>query len=165
MKNNNWRGLAELIGVSAIVGSLFFVGLQLRQSQDIVLSEMDVALNANQIELAGVIADNVDIWIRGNAGSELDDSEIAIYSGLVEGLAGRLRSSWRRNMRFGRENVAAVNVAELAHFLHLNPGAKRHWLSNNKIEQESFDILGIALLGSPFNHAVEDDLERLDEGR
>ena len=167
MKNTNWRGYGELIGVTAIVGSLFFVGLQLMQSQDIVLSEMDVSLNANHIELTAVIADNANIWIRGNAGSELGDSELAIYSRLIDGVAGRHDSSWRRNMRFGREDVAAVNAAEFATFLHLNPGAKRVWLTTAEIRHESFKVIGLRVSagGGLFSRAVREDLDKLDKAR
>ncbi len=38
MKPFNWRDLAEIIGFVAIVGSLIFVGLQLRQSQEIAIA-------------------------------------------------------------------------------------------------------------------------------
>ena len=34
----NWRESAELIGIAAIVASLIFVGLQLKQSQDIAIA-------------------------------------------------------------------------------------------------------------------------------
>lgn len=39
MKADNWKYLAELIGVTAIVASLVFVGLQMKQSQDIAIAE------------------------------------------------------------------------------------------------------------------------------
>jgi hypothetical protein len=38
MSNSNWRHHAELIGIAAIVASLVFVGLQLKQSQDIAIA-------------------------------------------------------------------------------------------------------------------------------
>jgi hypothetical protein len=38
MKSNSWKDIAELIGISAIVASLIFVGLQMKQSQDIALA-------------------------------------------------------------------------------------------------------------------------------
>ena len=38
MKSTNWKDIAELIGIAAIVASLVFVGLQMKQSQDIALS-------------------------------------------------------------------------------------------------------------------------------
>ena len=38
MNSNNWKDTAELIGITAIVVSLVFVGLQMRQSQDIAIA-------------------------------------------------------------------------------------------------------------------------------
>ena len=38
MKNSNWKDIAELIGIAAIVASLLFVGLQMKQSQDIAIA-------------------------------------------------------------------------------------------------------------------------------
>ena len=38
MKLTNWKEFAELIGIAAIVASLVFVGLQLKQSQEIALA-------------------------------------------------------------------------------------------------------------------------------
>ena len=39
MKNPDWKSIAEIIGVAAIVASLIFVGLQMRQSHEIARSE------------------------------------------------------------------------------------------------------------------------------
>lgn len=44
MKPFPWKTLAEAIGVATIVGSLIFVGLQIRQEQDIALSEINLSL-------------------------------------------------------------------------------------------------------------------------
>jgi hypothetical protein len=38
MKSTSWKDIAELIGISAIVGSLIFVGLQMKQSHEIAIS-------------------------------------------------------------------------------------------------------------------------------
>ena len=40
MKTDNWKNIAELIGISAIVASLIFVGLELKQSRDVALAEV-----------------------------------------------------------------------------------------------------------------------------
>ena len=50
MTNVTWRSIAEMIGISAIVASLIFVGLQLKQSQEIALASQyqaraDAAMN------------------------------------------------------------------------------------------------------------------------
>jgi hypothetical protein len=38
MTRKDWKGVAELIGIAAIVASLLFVGLELRQSQQIAIA-------------------------------------------------------------------------------------------------------------------------------
>ncbi len=68
MTKQNWKYLAELIGVAAIVASLLFVALQMRQAQDIAYSELDVSLLSIQAESANLIATNSEIWVEGNAG-------------------------------------------------------------------------------------------------
>ncbi len=39
MADKSWKDIAELVGIAAIVASLIFVGLQMRQSHEIALSE------------------------------------------------------------------------------------------------------------------------------
>ena len=39
MAAKDWKDIAELVGIAAIVASLIFVGLQMRQSHEIALSE------------------------------------------------------------------------------------------------------------------------------
>jgi hypothetical protein len=161
LKPTNWKDIAELIGITAIVASLFFVGLQLKQSQDVVLSELDVAINALDIELTATIGDHADIWFRGNSGAELDGSEQAYYSRLISNVRLRYQSSYRRNMRFDRENVARANVASFAVFLHTNPGAKRNWKSRRDTRRPHFQKLGFDDVGGSFDRAVRADLETL----
>ena len=38
MKTSGWKEIAELVGIAAIVASLIFVGLQLKQSQEIAVA-------------------------------------------------------------------------------------------------------------------------------
>ncbi len=39
MKRYDWKSIAELVGIAAIVASLVFVGLQLKQAQEIAIAE------------------------------------------------------------------------------------------------------------------------------
>ena len=50
MKKSDWKDTAELIGIAAIVASLVFVGMQMKQSQDIALSQASQARTAMAIE-------------------------------------------------------------------------------------------------------------------
>jgi uncharacterized membrane protein YecN with MAPEG domain len=83
---SKWKDFAELIGITAIVLSLVFVGLQLRQSQ--VIAQSDIALQEleSTIEAHGQINDYVDVWISGLAGKKLSDRNAVIFENLLVNL-------------------------------------------------------------------------------
>ena len=86
MKTMNWKGSAELVGMAAIVASLIFVGLQMRQTRDIALTESDWNRMLSEIETRRPIYEFPDIWAKGNAGEELNPSEAIIYRTLIRDL-------------------------------------------------------------------------------
>lgn len=58
MKTNDWKSIAELIGLAAIVASLLFVGLQMKQSQEIALSQTHSVRSGTVIEQIMSVAEN-----------------------------------------------------------------------------------------------------------
>jgi hypothetical protein len=60
MNSTNWKDIAELVGISAIVASLVFVGLELRQSHEI-------AIAAEYQERATSIIDQYNAQIQSDA--------------------------------------------------------------------------------------------------
>ena len=58
MKSPDWKSTAELIGIAAIVASLIFVGLQLKQSQDIALSQASQARTSTTVDIIVNSAEN-----------------------------------------------------------------------------------------------------------
>jgi hypothetical protein len=61
MKSSNWKDIAELIGIAAIVASLVFVGLQLQQSHAIALATQYQARSeaTQNLHLASIEADHL----------------------------------------------------------------------------------------------------------
>jgi len=54
LKSGNWKDIAELTGIAAIVGSLIFVGLEMRQTREIAMAaayqaRTDSELNMQQM--------------------------------------------------------------------------------------------------------------------
>ena len=47
MKSIDWKHISELIGMAAIVASLIFLAFQIRQEEDIAISEIRFATEAN----------------------------------------------------------------------------------------------------------------------
>ena len=92
MKSISWKEIAELIGIAAIVASLLFVGVELRQSQQIALNEAGFVALTAYIDTRNAENENSDVWIRGNLGEELERSEMAIYENLIRNRHSR--SAW-----------------------------------------------------------------------
>ncbi len=164
MRNPNWKGAAELIGVTAIVASLIFVGLQLRQSQDIALSELSASRHASRVELDNAISDHADIWARGNAGDELDYADSVIYRRLIHSMHWASWESWRQNLRFGQTTPTALNVADFASFLYQNPGARKAWTTyiENRESHRLF-LVPEEYERNRFADSVVQDLAKLDQ--
>ena len=59
MKATNWKDVAELIGIAAIVASLIFVGLQMKQSHEIALAEIYQARTATVVDWDNDMASNI----------------------------------------------------------------------------------------------------------
>jgi hypothetical protein len=127
--NPDWRKMAELVGVLALVVSLIFVGLQMRQTNDVAFMELDVAMMGMAVDTAELIAENSDVWVRGNAGEELSASENAVYSETLFSINTRMVVMESHASQLGRDDTAYLIRRDWAAFLHQNPGARRAWLA------------------------------------
>ena len=74
MATTNWKDIAELIGIAAIVASLIFVGLQMKPAHEIALAEIYQSRTATVVE-----------WNNDMASNELANSAvIKILDGRVD---------------------------------------------------------------------------------
>ena len=83
MQSINWKGLVEIFGISALVASLVFVGLQLQQSQDIAIAETFLSILDSELEVLHATNENAEIWAKANGGSQLTDAETVVFENLV----------------------------------------------------------------------------------
>jgi hypothetical protein len=65
MTHERWRTYFEAVGISAVVASLIFVGIQLRQDQKIATAQYAYDWLGAKIEISALIAENKEIWIAG----------------------------------------------------------------------------------------------------
>ena len=72
MNHTNWKDIAELLGIGAIVASLIFVGLQIQQDQEIAIAATYGTLAESTANIADLIDRNAEVWQRG-----LDDEELS----------------------------------------------------------------------------------------
>ena len=103
MRESNWKDVAEIIGISAIVVSLVFVGIQMKQSQQLAWADSVLTMRTNVIEEGALQAEHIDInfgdvfsfwdWLFGtlyipkkneNASIGLSSNEHEAYSSVWE---------------------------------------------------------------------------------
>ena len=123
-KLNDWM---QVLGMFAIVASLIFVGLQMKQSRDIALGEGALANGANYIEVNNAIAAHSEVWIKGRAGGELDEVERIIFQSLVRIANTANFFNWHRVHLMGYDDAADAIALNMALFLIENPGARQVW--------------------------------------
>ncbi len=162
--NRNWRSIAEFVGILAVVLSLMFVGLQMRQTNDVAYMELDTTMVGIAVDTAELIATNSEIWVKGNAGEELDASETAVYTEMIAVLSTRWVVAESHASQLGRGEIADLIRHDWAAFLHRNPGARRVWLSREE------KLIGYRQLLAPgsddfssWRDAIQSDLAILDE--
>jgi hypothetical protein len=78
MKSTDWKTTFELIGVGAIVASLIFVGLQLKQSHEIALAAQYHARAALSIENFNAEMESGDLAFWGRRGQWVAGDEQSI---------------------------------------------------------------------------------------
>ena len=83
MNKTDWKDTAELVGIAAIVASLIFVGLQLRQESAIAARESSSDFVEAGIEMAQLFSDNRQVWRKALDGESLTKDEEVTFDALV----------------------------------------------------------------------------------
>jgi len=167
LDREHWKYWFEGTGIVAIVASLVFVGLQLKQSQDIAGAEAASQLLLDEIEWVNLVDANREIWIKGNKGEDLSDLEMSAYRDLF-----RIRSSMAFFQYRKFENLGTnveIFIADFATYLHKNPGAWRAWkFEDSEYEKYRLKLLSDDISGSTverdrdFDSQLREKVEELD---
>ena len=149
MKNTDWKETAELIGIAAIVASLIFVGLQMRQSHQIAVATQYQERTAITIEAI-------------SARSQMPE--------IVELMGARLREDFQR---YVSEEVSNIEIGQrwfatrmsLAAFDNVHYQWEAGYLSDDGWEMQK-RTLGYFLRTEPMGRFVveERDLYRRSFG-
>ena len=138
---SNWKDYAELVGIAAIVASLIFVGVQLQQDRSIaqaaVFSESENSVN----NLAELIANNSEIWVKGLKGESLAEYELAAFENIFWALHTRRFGQYQRNLRLGIF-PAQYAVEFYAFDLYQYPGLKRAFERRTETVSERGKVFG-----------------------
>ena len=137
MNTQKWKDIGELVGISAIVASLIFVGFQLKQDRDVALAESTQSFNASSAEVNAMIAEHADIWLKGRNDERLSETEMIVMRRLVDSLYRRARYTSQVTRTLGGAGMAQLR--DLAIMLYENPGARRTWESLTEDEVIYFE--------------------------
>jgi hypothetical protein len=165
MKSRDWKDIAELIGITAIVASLIFVGLQMRQAQSIANAERRQVRVANMIELNNAINEHAEIWARGKSGEELDEVETVIFANLMLDMEEFVYFSMRAARDLGEERGADATLTEFTSFLYENPGARQVFEArqNHRIRYQNVLMPSVDVAPGGWFDAIRTNLVRLDQ--
>ena len=119
----------QLTGMTGIIASLIFVGLQLKQSQEIAIAETFLSILSSEIEVLNSTSENAEIWAKANSGAELTDAEAVVFANLVTSFHLRSSRSRAQLNRLGHTDAANLQSADFASFLYRNPAARKAWTS------------------------------------
>jgi len=126
MINKDWKGIAELIGIGAIVASLVFVGFQLRQDEEIAEREGRSAFVATTVELARLFSENEEVWRKGLRDDPLTESEQVTFNALVRVFfIDRVNRFRRRLLSVGTGSDPMEIPKMVALYMYQYPGLRR----------------------------------------
>jgi len=157
---NDWM---QVVGIFALVASLVFVGLQMRQTQEIASFE-GLADGVDRILLfRELVSENAEAWSKGCLGEELTDKERIQFASVFEAYFGSTFVAWLRARQndFGGLDPD-VYVRRLAISLYRFPAlseyfsARQSWLGQEGLFQ--------ADSAAQYRDLVSREVARLAEG-
>ncbi len=126
MTQEKLRTWFEVIGISAVVASLVFVGVQLRQEQEIAAGQYAYDWLSAKIELSGLIAEHKEIWVAGLKGEELSEVDSAVLDNLISAWIGFQTARYRNRLLISGDDASQVAL-EVANSIHTYPRLKVFW--------------------------------------
>jgi len=127
MKSPNWKFLAEFVGVAAIVASLIFVGLQVRQDREIAVSQNMLSVVEGKKHWVELMTANSSIWVKANSEMALTPEEREIYGSMAHALEVQHFVDWFRARQVPGANPNDTFAYQFALELDRNPGLLNHW--------------------------------------
>jgi hypothetical protein len=162
LKPTNWKDTAELIGIAAIVASLVFVGLQLRQDREVALGQIYQSTLQAMIELDSTMAEHANVWAKARNGSDLTEAETIVLR--------RLINMWRLRAFYESQSGSIIDdgdwsapVYRFAILLHENPTAKKLFIESVKRDERYFGGLNKDEKILEFHREVLASVDKLEE--
>jgi len=106
-KLNDWM---QVVGIFALVASLVFVGLQMKQTQEIAAFEGMTDSSERLLAYRTILAEHADAWAKGCQGEELTPEERVQFASTYESFILSSYIGWSRALQeeFGTLDAEAV---------------------------------------------------------
>ncbi len=161
MKSPSWKDLIEIVGITAIVASLIFVGLQMRQDQEIAEAQAYIDASAVLTDLNQYIENNKEVWIKGLDGAELSLADKLTFHVLCRTIYLRKIAQWERARRLDAGNPDFF-AQSYAYDIHIYSGLRRFFDEVIESLEERRRPFGRTRRDDTFTSAVEASLAELD---
>ena len=119
----------QVIGIFAVVLSLIFVGLQMRQEQGIAIVDTYGSVAEAHMSLSVLVGENMSAWKKGLEDEELTEDERGKFAGLVAAVWSHYQRNFIRWSRLGPGNPDDV-ASEFAYALYVFPGLRKVFEAN-----------------------------------
>lgn len=162
MSRRNWKTYAEILGIVAIVGSLVFVGLQLRQDRQATESDNLAQNQDTVINVVELINQHRTVWIAGLDGDELTVAEDVTFTMLVEVLFKRNEALYRIGMRLPTSS-SERRAQSFAMFVYQHPGLRRKFEERGRLMRQRDLAFGHNDVPRFFQQIVGGYLTELDQ--
>ena len=157
----DWKGTAELVGLAAIVASLIFIGLQMKQDREIAEAQAYADASAVLTELNQFIENNKEVWIKGLDGAELSLADKLTFDLLCRTNYLRKIAHWERAKRLDAGDPDLI-AQRFAYDIYIYPGLRRYFDEVIEIFEEQRSAFGRTRSDERFTTAVEASLAELD---
>jgi hypothetical protein len=149
----------ELAAIVAILASLIFVGLQIRQEREIAATASVASAAEGRKQLAELISDNSEVWVKGLAGHPLSEYDIVVFRALADAQRLDYYASWYRASRLNHVPMERFPIQYAAELIE-NPGLLKFW-REQEVKRRAIREQSVATLTSDWNSAVNEQLELL----
>ena len=164
MKNSSWKDYAEIIGIAAIVASLIFVGLQMRQDREIAVANVQATFLELFVEIRSDINQNAEIWYSGLAGDQLSGADAIIFSNLAANLRRQtiIQSAQLRSLR-GLGQRDDFSIIQFADLIRRNPGLAEEMAKEDARVRTAIAAGSTDLRPGPYRVQIQEAIERLNQ--
>ena len=143
MNNSRFAAVTEILGVAAVVLSLIFVGMEIRQAADINSAQTVLSLNQSTSELLQQLASNDELAgliIRASNDYASLNAEEQVRAGFwFRSVINNHESAWKYHSKGLMDDMDhQAWIRSFCDGLMQREGARREWLTSNEVYSRDF---------------------------